>query len=96
MSSTSSGLFSEQGADNFVSVPSVEIPNGQSSAQFYYRDASPGTPTITAEALGQPTWVDSQQQSVNPGPQDRRRDLCASAGERIGRPEMSGLGSERI
>ena len=47
LSSTSAkGVFSRD-VIPWVNVTSVTIPPGQSSASFYYRDGSIGTPTVT-------------------------------------------------
>ena len=45
----------------------MTIPKGSASASFYYRDATAGSPTITATELPSQGWHQgSQQQKVNP------------------------------
>lgn len=57
---STSGLFNGNTA-------SVTIPSGSSSASFYYKDTTAGTPTITATELPSQSWNrGTQQQKVNP------------------------------
>ncbi len=57
---STSGLFNGNTA-------SVTIPSGSSSASFYYKDITAGTPTITATELPSQGWNrGTQQEKVNP------------------------------
>jgi len=46
------------------SVTSISIPNGASSATFFYKDTRSGTPTITASATGFAS--STRQETINP------------------------------
>jgi hypothetical protein len=51
----------------WASITSVTIPSGQSSASFYYKDTTIGTPLITAAETPSQGWTDaSQQQAITP------------------------------
>jgi hypothetical protein len=57
---STSGLFNGNTA-------SVTVPSGSSSASFYYKDTTAGTPTITATELPTQGWNrGTQQEKVNP------------------------------
>jgi len=43
------------------SITSITIPAGSSSASFYYKDTSVGTPTITAAESPSQGWTDATQ-----------------------------------
>ena len=67
-SSSSAGRFDTSQSGLFSGdITSVTIPKGSASASFYYRDATAGSPTITATELPSQGWHQgSQQQKVNP------------------------------
>ena len=69
LSSNSSGTYifsTTQGATTPTGNTSVSIPNGQSSATFYYGDTKKGSPVITAAATGLGSV--SQTETINVGP----------------------------
>ena len=69
LTSTSTGTYifnATQGASTPTGSTTVTIPNGQSSATFYYGDSKVGTPTITAAANGLTSAT--QQETIASGP----------------------------
>ncbi len=67
-SSSTAGRFDASATGAFDgSITSVIIPSGSSSATFYYKDGSAGTPTITAAESPSQGWTDATQQETISG-----------------------------
>jgi len=69
LSSNSSGSQFSLNDSPFVSVNTVTISSGTSSASFYYKDPNVGTPLITVAESPDAGWTDASQQQdvVSPG-----------------------------
>jgi len=62
-STSGNGLFSLN-ATPWSNITSVTITNGTNSANFYYKDSTVGTPTITAAENPDQSWTDATQQET--------------------------------
>jgi hypothetical protein len=65
LSSTSQGTNEFAATSGGTAITSVAIPNGSSTATFYYGDTASGTPTITAAATGLTSGT--QQETITAG-----------------------------
>ncbi|MBI2832056.1 MAG: hypothetical protein HYX79_07350 [Chloroflexi bacterium] len=63
-SSSGTGTFSTTAGGTYTSTLSVTITSGTSSANFYYKDTTAGTPTITAAENPSAGWTDATQQET--------------------------------
>jgi len=67
-STSAGGQFSTSSGGPWSSTLDLTITAGSSSASFYYKDTTTGTPTITAAETPSKGWTDAtQQETVNPG-----------------------------
>jgi len=67
-STSAGGQFSTSSGGPWSSTLDLTITAGSSSASFYYKDTTTGTPTITAAESPSQGWTDAtQQETVNPG-----------------------------
>ena len=58
--SSATGSFAASAAGPWSSTLAVTVPAGSSSATFYYRDTTVGTPTLTASADGRQAGTQSE------------------------------------
>lgn len=68
LTSTSGGAKFLSYSDGETEINFVTISSGSSSANFYYRDTTTGTPTVTATENPSQGWIDAtQQETINLG-----------------------------
>ncbi|MFC2002468.1 CARDB domain-containing protein, partial [Chloroflexota bacterium] len=94
---TTISLSSTSGTDTFYSdeaeinqITSVTISSGANSASFYYKDNTPGTPSITAAENPSQGWIDATQQQRVAHPADEGGGGVAILAPTTGATNVSG------